>query len=435
MDLSHYIDFFISTAGFVLCSVSLLQAVLDRYTKKETKGFFIAFFTITDLYVLCLLLRGLTSGLTGSGMAVFSRGLFFGQAILSSLLTILVTAFLLYQSGEERWYRCTAFWVSVAIWIVYAAMQVYNLFRGFLYAVDENNIYSRGPYFALQMVPPFLIMLANAIALVRRRKRLSARQRHAYTIYITVPTVCMVVQTRLYGIHLIELGTVVAAMFMFRYIAIDQREQSLTRDAENAQLKIDILMTQIRPHFLFNSLTTIKYLIGTEPKKADEAITAFMKYLRHNVDSLMIDRMIPFREELEHVKGYMELQMIRFGDELSVEYDLECTEFNMPTLTLITLVENAVTYGTRKNADRSGTVTIRSRRYPDRIEVSVEDNGPGFVPETLPEDGERSHIGLRNVRERMKRVANGELLIDSKIGQGTKVTLVLPLESFEKTKE
>jgi len=236
----------------------------------------------------------------------------------------------------------------------------------------------------------------------------------------------MLVQIVFFGINLIAMGMVIAAISMFSYIVADQLERIQIKEAENAQLKIDILMAQIRPHFLINSLTTIKYLIAYDSKKADEAMTAIIKYFRHNLDSLMTDRMSPFKDELEHVKAYLELQMLRFGDELRVEYDLECIDFSIPSLTLLPLVENAVSYGVRRNEDRTGRVTIRSRREDDRIEVCVEDNGPGFVPETLPDDEDRSRIGMQNVRERIERVSDGKLIIYSKMGEGTKATIVLP---------
>jgi sensor histidine kinase YesM len=224
------------------------------------------------------------------------------------------------------------------------------------------------------------------------------------------------------------MGMVIAAISMFSYIVADQLERAQIREAENAQLKIDILMAQIRPHFLINSLTSIKYLIAYDAKKADEAMISIIKYLRHNIDSLMTDRMSPFKDELEHVKAYLELQILRFGDELKVEYDLECTDFTIPSLTLLPLVANAVSYGIRRNEDRSGCVIIRSREYDDRIEVSVEDDGPGFVPDTLPDDEEKSQIGMRNVRERIERVAGGKLIIESIQDKGTTSTIKLPHE-------
>ena len=144
------------------------------------------------------------------------------------------------------------------------------------------------------------------------------------------------------------------------------------------------------------------------------------------MDSLTDDQPISFEKELEHVRCYLNLLQLRFGEALRVEYDLECTDFRLPTLTLQPLVENAVTYGVRKSSEGKGFVLIRSREYPDRYEVSVTDNGPGFVPDTLPGDSERSHVGLQNVRNRLSQVLGGNLEIHSVSGEGTTVTIILP---------
>ena len=208
------------------------------------------------------------------------------------------------------------------------------------------------------------------------------------------------------GINL-AIGAALAAMFLFVNIRSDQTEKYLKKEAENAQLKIDILLAQIQPHFLYNSLTVIKNICLNDPETAADAIDEFIDYLRHNMDSLSQDRPIGFEKELEHTRHYLDLQRLRFGDELQVEYDLGCTDFCLPALTLQPLVENAVTYGVRRSESGAGVVTVRTRQYPDRVEVSVIDDGPGFVPESLPGDAERSHAGLRNVRERLARIIFG----------------------------
>lgn len=430
-DAVRNINLIISTAGFVLSTVSIVQALISRDIKRETKLFFISFFSVIDIYVLCILLRELTHTYTGHGWMIFSYVCFFGQAVLSSMLIVLVTAFLLHQSGEKNWQKCIAFRVSLLLWTFYVALELINLRNGMLYSVDDSNVYSRGPHFALQMLPPLLIMAINLITLWRRRGSLSNRQKQAFALYVIIPTVCMLIQMKSFGVHLIEFGTVVAGLIMFGNIIADHREKYLMQEAENARLKMDILMAQIRPHFLFNSLTTIKYLISRDPNKADEGITSFMKYLRQNMDSLSSDSLTPFKDELDHVKGYLELQKMRFGDELEAEYDIQCEDFMLPSLILAPLVENAVSYGIRRNEDRSGKVKISTRRAADRIELIVEDDGPGFVPDALPDDKERSHIGIKNVRERIEKITGGELIIDSVIGKGTKATIILPQEKAQ----
>lgn len=428
MELLHNIDIIISATGFTLSLTGLMQTVISRYMEKETWQFFISFFTVISIYSLCILIKSFTYGNTGYGWAVVSRVTLFGQAFFSSVLTVLVTAFLLHQSGDKTWRKNRLFLISVILWLIYIAVLIYAQFSTLVYSVNDDNVYSRGRFFPLLMVPPVLIMVVNLILLWQKRGSLSARQRTAFIVYIIVPLICMLLQSRLFGVHIICIGTVFSAMIMLTYFISDQMEKYRLQEAENAQYKIEILLAQIQPHFLFNSLTVIKYLCRQDPEKAEEAVSNFTSYLRHNMDSISADKPISFSEELDHVKAYLSLQKYRFGDELDVKYDLDVTDFRIPTLALLPLVENAVTYGVRRNRTRSGVVTIRTRDYPKHIEISVIDDGPGFVPDILPNDRERSHVGIKNVKERLARIAGGELRIDSSIGKGTTVTIILPKE-------
>jgi len=117
---------------------------------------------------------------------------------------------------------------------------------------------------------------------------------------------------------------------------------------------------------------------------------------------------------------------MRFGEELQIVYDLPFMNFCIPTLTVQPIVENAVTYGVRKSESGTGTVTIRSRECSDHIELIVEDDGPGFTQNPNPGNDERSHTGIRNVRERLQRISGGKLVIDSIPGKGTIVMFLLP---------
>ena len=415
----------IGVAGLALCVLGLVQTVSSRVMEKRTRRYFILFFSFLVAYVAANLVGQFGSGVTPIKIPIFLESLF------SSILTLLLTAFLLERSGETDWSHNRAFHVAAGMEAVYLALLVYTQFSTLIYYFDAQKLYHRGPYYPLLLVPPVCIMAVNLVVLLNRRSRLSPRERRAFAVYILAPMICMLFQMLFFGLYVIVLGSSVAAMVMFCYIQNDQEERYYAQQEENAQLKIDILLAQIQPHFIFNSLTTIKYLCRKDPVQAEEAIAEFIAYLRHNMDSLSQDKPLPFEEELKHVERYLDLQKLRFEDELTVKYDLECTDFTIPVLTLQPLVENAVTYGVRRSDSGAGVVTIKTRRYEDRIEVSVMDDGPGFVYEVLPDDPKRSHTGIRNVQERLMRVAGAELLIDSVIGKGTTVTIRLPQEERE----
>ena len=416
------INLIIGVAGLVLCVLGFVQAISGRFMEKRARRYFVLFFSFLVAYVAANLI-----GQLGSGGNALKIPLFFESAF-SSVLTLLLTAFLLERSGETDWRHNRAFYVAAGLETVYLVLLVYTQFSTQIYYFDTQGLYHRGSYYTLLLVLPVGIMAVNLVVLWNRRNRLSPRERRAFAVYILAPLVCMVIQMLFFGLYVIVLGSSVAAMVMFLYIQKDQTEKYHAQQEENTQLKIDILLAQIQPHFLFNSLMTIRYLCKKDPVQAEEAVTKFAAYLRHNMDSLSEDKPLSFGEELKHVEGYLDIQKLRFGDELTVKYDLECTDFSIPVLTLQPLVENAVTYGVRRSDSGAGVVTIRTRRYADRIEVCVMDDGPGFVYDVLPDDQERSHTGLRNVRERLRRVVGAELVIDTVIGRGTTATIILPQE-------
>ena len=115
---------------------------------------------------------------------------------------------------------------------------------------------------------------------------------------------------------------------------------------------------------------------------------------------------------------------MRFGDELNIEYDIEATDFLIPSLTVQPLVENAVKHGVGMKED-GGTVTIATKEFDDRYEVIVSDDGVGFDTAKKPNDG-RTHIGMENVRNRLKTMCNAVLNIESTVGKGTVSTITIP---------
>ncbi|WP_026520772.1 sensor histidine kinase [Butyrivibrio sp. VCB2001] len=421
------VNLILVVVGLAIAIVGLLQVRINRNIEGKTRGFMTWLFSVLNLYILSLIIRGITYEYQGYGWVLLSRIVFFAQAIFASILTVLITALTLYISGIDKWWKHWIFMISAGLWAVYTLILIYNLFDGRVYYVNLDNVYQRGPLYPILLIPTVLIAGVNLFAVWDLKDKLTPKEKHAFIVFNVAPIFAMLIQARVFGIHFIALSSVIAAIFMLSYIINDQTELYYRKEAENAKLKLDILQAQIQPHFLFNSLTTIKQLCVKDPEKASEAIDTFIVYLRHNMDSLTAEKPIDFSRELEHVKGYLELQKLRFGDDLCVKYDLEYTNFKISTLTLQPIVENAVTYGVRKSENGQGTVIIRTKKTGDTVEVIVEDDGPGFVPEDVRNTKNKAHIGIINVRERVENIAGGELIIDSEIGKGTKAIIKLPI--------
>ena len=189
-----------------------------------------------------------------------------------------------------------------------------------------------------------------------------------------------------------------------------------------AEQRIQIMMSQIQPHFLYNTLSTIQALCRTDPEKASVVTERFGTYLRKNLESLSQTELIPVTKELEHTKIYSEIENVRF-DNIRVEYDTPATDFMIPALSIQPLVENAIRHGVRIR--KNGIVKVSTVKVSNGYEITVEDNGRGFDTSII-ETADNTHIGLRNVRERIKKMCGGTFQIESTENVGTKITLHIP---------
>ena len=214
---------------------------------------------------------------------------------------------------------------------------------------------------------------------------------------------------------------------VFYYIWLHLRFVQMHEDDLKARQRIKIMMSQIRPHFLYNTLSSIQALCLADPEKAFEVTERFGTYLRQNIDSLDQPELIPFPKELEHTRVYSEIEMIRFPS-IRIEYDTEDVDFRLPALTVQPIVENAIRHGVRGKAE--GVVRISTRRINGFHEIRITDNGCGFDTEAA-EKAEGSHIGIRSVRERLAGMCGGTMTVESRIGAGTRVTIRIPAEEAD----
>ncbi|MGN0374429.1 MAG: sensor histidine kinase [Butyrivibrio sp.] len=205
---------------------------------------------------------------------------------------------------------------------------------------------------------------------------------------------------------------------------VNQEKRMKEQEAELASGRISIMMSQIQPHFLYNSLNTIYYLCQKDPSAAQKAISDFSDYLRGNLDSLKRNTPIDFEKELEHVKVYLSLEKMRFDEELNIIYDIETTDFLIPSLSIQPIVENAVKHGLGQ-AKNGGTLTVATRETKEGHEVIIEDDGVGYDVNENKKDG-RFHIGIENVRKRLWEMSHATLEISSEKGLGTRVVIKLP---------
>jgi two-component system, LytTR family, sensor kinase len=197
------------------------------------------------------------------------------------------------------------------------------------------------------------------------------------------------------------------------------------------QARMAALQNQINPHFLFNTLNSISSLVRFDQDTAREMILKLATILRRLMHST--DSFVEFREEVEFIDNYLDIEVVRFGEKLKVVKDLDPTslEAMVPSMILQPLVENCIKHGLAPKVE-GGSITLRSRVNDSRLTIEVEDDGVGMETAQLLEaaDGfENVGIGMANVAERLKVLYGNtaKMMVESREGVGTLIRLRLPI--------
>ena len=206
--------------------------------------------------------------------------------------------------------------------------------------------------------------------------------------------------------------------------AKDLETEKIVLNAQLTESRVSTMMSQIRPHFIYNTLGSIEQLCNIDPGKAGELVHNFAKYLRGNFGELDNPKPILMSQEMEHVRHYISIENVRFPD-MTFSFEMNSDDFHIPALTIQPIVENAIKHGLMK-LQKGGTIRVVSCETDTHYCVTVDDDGVGFDTGVLLD--ERKHVGIRNIRGRLKAMVNGTLEIESTEGVGTKVLITIPKE-------
>ena len=225
-------------------------------------------------------------------------------------------------------------------------------------------------------------------------------------------------------LQIATMTTPLAADCFFTWLHMEIAYEYEQARLENQRTQLAV--SQIQPHFLYNTLSTIQSLCLSDPEAAARTTEELAVYLRQNLNALSQSGLIPFSQELEHTCTYAQIEMTRFP-HIEVTYQIDDSDFMLPVLSVQPMVENAIRHGVRIR--EHGIVRVRS--YTERglyHVVEVRDNGKGFDVGTLAGQDNDEHIGIYNVRQRVRGMCGGDLRIKSVVGEGTCTTLLIPIK-------
>lgn len=412
--------YFICGAVLSLTFVIFCIAIIMPSKNQWNKRFFIAFFAFFVLCMITIFVDLMTYD--DSSMATLSKIDTYFEYLSFSITLPMFTAYLL-QTCDEDWRKSLLFKVVIFLWSIFFILLGVSQFTTFLYYITADNQYIRSDFYLLMIAPMFAITFFNLAGVIKRRDKLPRKNLVAFLLHL-IP-----IMIALFILNLIVLNVVttvalslcISTLSLFSIMLYDQIEQYLKQQREIANQRANIMVLQMRPHFIYNAMMSIYYLCAKDAKKAQQVTLDFTNYLRKNFTAIASENTVPFADELEHTRAYLAVEQVQFEDSLFVEYDTPHKNFRLPPLTLQPIVENSIKHGMDPEYAPL-KIFIKTRETNSGSEIIVEDNGPGF----LPADDYEPHTALANIKQRLKMMCGGNLTIRPREGEGTVVTVTIP---------
>ena len=359
-------------------------------------------------------------GWLGEGRPALSVMTLISNTVASCACHIAIISFMAYLIASlyanSRAARCvlTMFRVMCILSLIIC---IGNAFWGYAYSVNEQGHWHCTEITGMGLVYLFFPILSFfAIILLTFFAKSSTKiNRAVFFVYTLFPVAGVIIDYVFHGISLTYAGFAVSILAIYTSIY-------LTRQKQLEAQRNALMLSQINPHFVYNTLSTIAAMCDTSPKQAQYLTIDFSQYLRRNIGTLTSEELIPFEQEMDHVACYLKIEKARFRERLNVIYSINCKDFKLPPLTIQPLVENAIKHGITKKAE-GGTVRITTYEKELNYIVEIIDDGVGFDAESA-----ELHVGLANVRGRIATMCKGELTVKSTVGVGTRITVEIPKE-------
>lgn len=211
-------------------------------------------------------------------------------------------------------------------------------------------------------------------------------------------------------------------------------ESDKEKENQKHQMQFNLLQAQINPHFMYNTLFSIKCVVDMNKNKtASEMLSALIQLLRRTLSNP--DKLMSISNQMEALQQYADLQKFRYGDqfEVVIQYSKEIENCLLPSLLIQPLVENAIIHGVGK-FENYGVIVVSAFEKDSNIIIEVEDNGHGMSKEQIAsifesnQNPNKKHIGIKNINERIKLLFGEQygISIESKLNEGTKITIRVP---------
>lgn len=415
-----------------------LSIVNDSYINKQYRKIFLIIIVL-DASILVQNYLDYALNIYNASSLIRTFNSIYGYSVRP---VIIVLFYYIVGSKRRRWFSWILIIINVIIYLT-------ALFSPISFTITESKGFVRGPLgLSCHIISGILLLHLVYLTIIEYKgvgiKEMFIPMFNALLIIVAVIMDSIVLKFIVYPFSF--LTVVLISSNVFYYIWLHLQFVREHEDDLKAKQRIRIMISQIQPHFMFNTLTTIQALCSIDSKMAADTIEKFGTYLRQNIDSLNYADLIPISKEIEHTRVYTDIENIRFHN-IHIEYNIHDEDFLLPALSIQPIVENSIRHGVR--ILDSGVVKITTRRLDDYHEIVISDNGVGFDVNTIEisstyeagkgdddsvynandnTDVYNFHIGISNVKERIEKMCDGIFHIESAKGEGTTVVIRIPVK-------
>ncbi len=403
------------------------------YTREIT-----IFYNIIFMYNLVNVIVALSVGSTSTVSYWLVRIFIFLYYLAGAFQTLfflqMIKEYIAVKNGLKQLERIVSAvqWLQVPVLFLLAVTP----FTGALYSFDENNMYKRGSLFLCWHGVSIISFLFIIIVYIIEIKKIDYFLRRIIATASIIPTIGFALNTmENMEISFNNISVSITAIIIFIFYENYRTNVMIQKSDEFSQLQIQlaekklaleqsknaVLMAQIQPHFINNSLMALRSKCVAYPE-IYESLTKFSIYLRSHFGAIGDTKLITFEEEMENIEAYLDIERENYEERLQVEYCIECDNFLVPALSVQPLVENAVRHGIG-TYEEGGILCIKVFRHDGKICIEIIDDGSGMSNIT-EQQKKRRGIGIENVQARLQLSNIGNLeIINREHGMTARITI------------
>ena len=418
--ISGAIDLYCAALSFALMAIQL-----KRYKGRPGRVSEVLFMIMQGSGFFMLLSEGIALTFFQPGSSVVRILLTFCVISAFCLMAVYTKDIAVITNTRETKKTLRALYLSFFLCGALIILWIVNCISPFMYDFSKPGFTNKALAVIVYIVGIIVIVTDDVFILRSAGSAIKKADAYLMVFLPLLPFLFLILKQKFSDLYLV-CSAVFFILIVF-YLHINSQVESKVRDQ---QLKIDMMRVRstferIKPHYIYNVLTSIYYLCDTDASVAQEAIGIFSDYLRDVLNIKEKHELIPFSRELHTVKNYLELEKMRFGDSISVKYDIRCGDFLIPPFVMQPVVENSVKHGTEKKNGRCD-IRVFTRESDKGYLIVVKDDCGGFDTSILDRDDDENHTGIRYVRDILKMTVDGKLDIQSEIGKGTTVSIYVP---------